>query len=151
MSGPFYHYIGETSRSNYERGIEHLKDLEFQRPKSHLLRHAVEIHPNVPPETLKFRMKILSSHRTAFERQICEAVLIDLNSGPNLLNSKLEYTRCCLPKFTVKLVNKENREDPLVTKEKSTVEKIKLLYKGERRRPNKVEKNGDCYAKKGQI
>ena len=136
---PFFHYIGETSRSAYERGHEHLKDLEFRRTKSHYLRHAVEFHPNVPPESLKFRMKILSCHKTAFERQIREAVLIDLNSGPKLMNSKLEYTRCCIPKLSVKLGNKDEKEDPQVSKEKSAVEKIKLLYKGELKRPKNSE------------
>ena len=84
-------------------------------------------------------MKILSCHKTAFERQIREAVLIDLNSGPKLMNSKLEYTRCCIPKLSVKLGNKDEKEDPLVSKEKSAVEKIKLLYKGELKRPKNSE------------
>ena len=139
FNGLFYHYIGETSRSAFERGHEHQKDLEFKRPKSHLLRHAVEFHPDLPPEKIKFRMKILSSHRSAFERQIREAVMIDLHSGPKLMNSKLEYTRCCLPKLSIKLGNKENKEDPQALNEKSVIEKIKLLYKGERKRPKNTE------------
>ena len=135
LEGPFFHYIGETSRSAYERGQEHLKDLEFKRPKSHYLRHAVEFHSNVPPESLKFKMKVLSSHRTSFERQIREAVLIDYYSGPMLMNSKLEYTRCSLPKMSINMGNKQKDEDPMITKEKSTIEKIKLLYKKENKRP----------------
>ena len=38
-TGPLYRYIGESSRTTYERGGEHRKDLEFRRTKSHLLRH----------------------------------------------------------------------------------------------------------------
>ena len=41
---PAFIYIGETSRSSYERGIEHYKDLEFKRHKSHMLKHAVNHH-----------------------------------------------------------------------------------------------------------
>ena len=123
LNGPFFHYIGETSRSAYERGQEHLKDLEFKRPKSHYLRHAVEFHSDVPPESLKFKMKVLSSHRTSFERQIREAVLIDYYSGPMLMNSKLEYTRCSLPKMSINMGNKQKEEDPMISKEKSTIEK----------------------------
>ena len=42
-------------------------------------------------------MKILSSHYTAFSRQITEAVRINRNKGPHLLNSKSEYNRNSLP------------------------------------------------------
>ena len=134
LEGPLFSYIGETSRSAYERGLEHLKDLEFRRVKSHYLRHAVEFHPNIPPESLDFRMKVLSSHKTAFERQIREAVIIDMESGPYLMNSKIEYSRCLLPKMSIKLGNKSAKEDPLVTKEKDIREKIQLLYKNENKR-----------------
>ena len=69
---PLYRYIGETSRSFYERGQEHKKDLEYYRPKSHLLRHEVEKHPNLYPTEIDFRAKILLSHMTAFERQLSQ-------------------------------------------------------------------------------
>ena len=49
------------------------------------------------PENVEFRMKILSSHFTAFNRQISEAVKINRNKGPFLLNSKSEYNRSSLP------------------------------------------------------
>ena len=97
------------------------------------MRHAVEVHPTVPLDKLKFRMKILSCHKSAFERQIREAVLIDMHSGPNLMNSKLEYSRCALPKMSINLGNKKS-EDPIISKEKSTLEKIKFLYKSENKR-----------------
>ena len=116
--GPVYQYIGESSRSMYERGNEHLKDLEHRRTKSHILRHCEDVHPEMSPEDVKFGMKQLSSHRTAFERQIREAVLIDEKNGPFLLNSKLEYTRCCIPKMALKIGNKEEPVDPLKMKEK---------------------------------
>ena len=45
-----YYYIGETSRSAHERGIEHSKDLEYHRTKSHMLRHEVICHPELRPE-----------------------------------------------------------------------------------------------------
>ena len=129
-----YQYIGESSRSTFERGMEHLKDLEYRRVKSHILRHCEDAHPEMNPDEVKFGMKQLSSHRTAFERQIREAVLIDENNGPTLLNSKLEYTRCCIPKMTLKLGNKEEPVDQLKLKEKGIIEKLKLKYKGENKR-----------------
>ena len=49
------------------------------------------------PENVEFRIKILSSHFTAFNRQITEAVRINRSKGPYLLNSKAEYNRSGLP------------------------------------------------------
>ena len=91
-----YKYIGETSRSAQERGQEHLRDLKDYEPGSHFLKHIIQHHMN-SPETVEFRMKILSSYFTPFSRQIAEAVKINRNKGPYLLNSKSEYNRCGLP------------------------------------------------------
>ena len=136
-TGPYYRYIGESSRSVFERGGEHLKDLDFRRPKSHLLRHCVEEHQNIAPENVDFRMKVLSVHRSAFERQIREAVVLDYVASPLIMNSKLEYTRCGIPKMELRLGNKEIEERKGVAKEKDTIEKIKMLYKGENKRTKK--------------
>ena len=52
-----FHYIGESSRSTYERGNEHIKDLEFRRTKSHLLRHCEDKHPDQNPDDIRFGMR----------------------------------------------------------------------------------------------
>ena len=39
----------------------------------------------------------------------------------------------------MKIGNKEEKKDPQKEKEKSTIEKIKMLYKGENKRTNKDE------------
>ena len=135
-----YKYIGETSRSTFERGTEHKKDLKYRREKSHLLRHCVEKHPEEDPDKVDFRMKILSSHKSAFERQIREAVLIESNAGEYSLNSKLEYSRSNIPKMKMKLGNKEEEECPFKKREQDTREKIKMLYKKETKRV-KIEEN----------
>ena len=88
---PDFMYIGETSRSAKERASEHFKDLQYLRLRSHMLKHAVLHHPDIHPTEVDFRFKILSYHKTAFERQVTEAVMIRRNMGPNLLNSKQEY------------------------------------------------------------
>ena len=122
----------------------------FKRGKSHYLKHAVECHPTVPPENLKFYMKILSCHNSAFERQIREAVMIDMNAGPNLMNSRLEYSRCAIQKRSINLGNTKKQEDPLITKEKSTLEKIKMLYKSENKR-TEIETHSEIPSKKVRI
>ena len=91
-----YKYIGESSRSCYERATEHLRDLRDMEPGSHFLKHIIQKHMENPND-VEFRMKILSSHFTAFNRQITEAVKINRNKGTYLLNSKSEYNRSSLP------------------------------------------------------
>ena len=103
-----FKYIGETSRSAFERGVEHYKDLEFTRSNSHMLKHAVIHHPDLDPCMIDFRMKILSTHQTAFERQIREAVMINEYAGTRLMNSKTEYNRCSIPRIVMKTGNKDN-------------------------------------------
>ena len=121
-------YIGETSRSAWERAEEHWKDLEYRRPKSHILKHIVEHHPYEDPSNVDFRIKILSSHNSAFERQIREAVLIEKLDGPYSLNSKLEYSRTIIPKIKMKMGHRTEEESPEIKKEKEIVEKVKLLH-----------------------
>ena len=88
----------------------------------------MEKHPNTDPKNIDFRVKILSSHKTALERQVREAVLISEYNGPFLLNNKIEYSHTMLPRLETKMVrNKEKKEDPEVEKEKSLIERIKLF------------------------
>ena len=122
-----YTYVGETSRSAFERGEEHDKDLELCRVRSHMLRHVVEQHEGESIGEIDFRMEIVSSHRSAFERQVREAVMIERLDENYSLNSKLEYSRTVIPKIKIKMGNKEEKENPLVTKEKNSKEKISEL------------------------
>ena len=41
-----FKYIGESNRSAYERGWEHLNDLTTLNPRSHMLKHVVLHHPD---------------------------------------------------------------------------------------------------------
>ena len=110
-------------------GGEHRKDLEFRRVKSHLFRHCVDLHPTMNPDKVDFRMKILSTHKTAFERQIRESIVVDNFAGPQILNSKMEYTRCGIPKLESKMGNKQQDEDIEITRERDIIRKIEMLYK----------------------
>ena len=103
-----------------------------------MLKHVVNHHPEMNPEHVQFDMKILSSHKTAFERQIREAVLIEKFAGPTLMNSKVEYNRCSIPRIIMKTGNKEN-VDLEAQKEKETIEKIKELYPNEKKRTQRMK------------
>ena len=83
-------YIGETSRSGYERLNEHFKDLANISVKSHMLKHYIERHNNVELKEMRFSVKVLRSYFSAFERQIGESVYINhyLRQGIELMNSK---------------------------------------------------------------
>ena len=122
-----------------ERGIEHMKDLEFQRDRSHMLKHIVEFHPDSDPSDIEFKMEILSSHKSAFERQLREAIMIERNIGIFSMNSKIEYSRTIIPSIKIKMGNKAEKEDPDVTREKNNIEKIRILRKSCRKREKRID------------
>ena len=96
-------YIGETSRSIMERGLEHKKDGDSKKDTSHMWTHANQEHGG----EVKFNLKVAKYHSSAFERQCAEAVAIKRRKqeGANVLNNKFEYTRCILPELCVELGN----------------------------------------------
>ena len=117
-------YIGETSRSANERTSQHFKDLEHLRTKGQMLKHVAECHIDVHPTEIEFRTAIMSHHKTAFERQVKEAVLIRRNLGLRLMNSKQEYNRCYSPKIEVKK-NGKDETDSHIDKENKSIAMLK--------------------------
>ena len=79
-------YYGESARTAFERGLEHLSDFSKNAEESHMWRHVEEEHGDGEP--VEFEMKVLRGHRSAFTRQIHEAVKIVRNKEKNILNSK---------------------------------------------------------------
>ena len=107
-------YVGETSRTGFERGLEHQEDYRTNKEDSHMFKHWLEEH--LDEEKPEFSMKIIRKHTSSFIRQIHEAVVIEMNTEnkTNVLNSKGEYNRCQLPRLGVKMGLKcveEERED----------------------------------------
>ena len=72
MGAP-YSYRGETLRSAYQRGIEHMDDVDRGIIKNPLVQHYWEIHDGVKQE---FIMRITSKHQSPLERQAQEAIQI---------------------------------------------------------------------------
>ena len=99
-------YLGETSRSLYERTAEHLRDLLSRKETSHMFSHLTSAHPThtTPSDTQSaaaaFEIKVVKVHKTALSRQVHEALAIG-KAGGSALNSKDEYTRCVIPSLTV--------------------------------------------------
>jgi hypothetical protein len=98
-----FKYVGETSRSVYERSREHVADMQQLKPSSHLLKHIVDIHENENPAEIEFGLKVLKYTKSSFERQILESVVIQQERHHNLLNSKAEYNRSAVPRLTSKM------------------------------------------------
>ena len=106
-----YLYVGETCRSAYERGLEHLNDIKQLKPSSHMLKHLIDKHEHENFDDIEFRMEILSFSRTAYERQIMEAVQIQLHrEDHHLLNSRAEFNRSAIPRLGLKLGDNEYKE-----------------------------------------
>ena len=51
--------------------------------------------------TVSVKMKVLAKHDSAFERQVTEAVLIEVAEEGRLLNSKGGFNRCIIPRLQV--------------------------------------------------
>ena len=110
-------YIGESSRSIYERSKEHHRDRQDKNEDSHQIKHWVTDHPELdsPP---KFRYKVVSSFQDALTRQVAESVRIE-RAGVHILNSKAEYSRCRIPRLRVdmegwKKLTNEKQLKPIV-------------------------------------
>ena len=90
-------YLGESSRSMYERAKEHVRDREGREEDSHQVKHWLVDHADLaaPPQ---FKFKILASFSDPLTRQIAEAVRIE-EAGEGILNSKSEFSRCRVPRL----------------------------------------------------
>ena len=83
-------YEGETGRTAYIRGKEHLKDLETKKEKSVMYKHVVAEHEE-EKENVTFEMKIVGRFRDPMSRIIDESIRINNRDPETLLNSKTEF------------------------------------------------------------
>ena len=111
-------YVGETSKSGYERGKKHQEDYGRLELDSHILKHQILKHGE---RKVSFSMKIVQKHSSAFKRQVHEAVLVEIleGRGGNILNSKGGFNRCTLPRLSIKMGEKEHIEGEKEEKEMS--------------------------------
>ena len=106
-----FKYVGESNRSSYERGWEHLNDLATLNPRSHMLKHVLTHHPNEDMFSVELGMSVRKFCKSSFERQILESVTIQHErNNHHLMNSKSEYNRCSLPRLSTKMGDQEMKE-----------------------------------------
>ena len=95
-------YVGQTSRSMYERGQEHLLGLRKKNENNPLFKHVTEEHNG--DTKVKFEMKTVKKHFSAFQRIVHESVLIERTSKAknfSILNSRGEWGRSHLPRLKI--------------------------------------------------
>ena len=91
-------YVGETSRSLYERTKEHIRDGQNRAEDSHIAKHWEQVHGG--EEMPEFRFRIVRSFKDSLSRQVAESIRIDLR-GEQVLNSRTVYSRNRLPRLEV--------------------------------------------------
>ena len=124
MNGRIGIYIGESSRSLYERVHEHMKDARKFTEKSHIIKHWMNTHPELENQPA-FKFRILKVHKDCLSRQLGEAVTIWL-SKDSLLNSKNEYLSNCITRITVNEEVAERKVREAREEEEERKEKEKL-------------------------
>ena len=99
-------YVGESSRTIFERSREHWNDWRSRSDKSHILKHQDDAHEgNQEP---RFMMRTVRFYRSALSRQVGEAVRIMLRGGAgSILNSKSEFDRCKIPRLILEEQDEE--------------------------------------------
>ena len=90
-------YVGETARSIAERAGEHWEGALGGKEENHMLEHLAAAHRD--EQTPSFRFKVVKQCRTALERQVREAVRIEMRG--NVLNKKGMFNRCKLTRMVV--------------------------------------------------
>ena len=135
-----YKYIGETSRSCFERGWEHANDMAQLKTSSHMLKHAIQKHPEQDMGEVQFGMKIIKTCQSSFERQIYESVMIQQErKSHHILNSRTEFNRCSLPRIITQVGEQvyENYSKE-IQQEKEQEEKLEKLITNLRKKKNKA-------------
>ena len=132
-----YKYIGETSRSMYDRGYEHLDKLATLNSDSHMLKHMVTEHEGEDFHNVKWGMFVRKFVRSSFERQIEEAVSIEREKHTcHILNSRSEYYQSCLPRLETRINDKE--WEAIMKTEKENDEKVESKIRELRKKKNKA-------------
>ena len=102
-----YKFIGETSRSIFERTLEHTSAMISLASGSYILKYHLDVHESEEIDPNRFGFKVIKFTKTSFERQILESVKLQENIHHHLLNSKAEYNRCAIPWLTTKIGEKD--------------------------------------------
>ena len=86
-------YIGESSRSAYQRGLQHMYALK--NPRNHannaFCKHILEYHRGESHKDINFKVDVVKTFKRPMDRQIWEGVEIHGAKRDILMNSKLDH------------------------------------------------------------
>ena len=92
-------YHGETARSCFSRGLEHLQALRNRKKDSVLWKHSHNVHNGDP--NVEYEMRAVKSYGCDnVTRKVNEAVRISEHKGV-ILNSKAEYRQPKVPRVVI--------------------------------------------------
>lgn len=102
-------YLGETTRSSYQRGREHIKKILEGTATHPIVMHCLEEHGGEAQPVL---MRALYSHLTAMDRQVQEYlnILQEARKQGQCLNLKSEWAGLKIPGLQVSLPKGVARE-----------------------------------------
>ena len=103
-------YIGESSRSLYQRSSEHLAGARRKDPKNPIVSHSQAFHSNLK-EDPTFSIELLRTFRTPLARLIAEAVMIEQSEADVVINSKSEWGSSRIPRLTLEVGQTVKQED----------------------------------------
>ena len=109
VAGENFTYVGVSSRSGYERAINHLDDYKAKHEDSHIRGHALTHHGG--RMDLGFKFVIAKTFQKALTRQISDAVRTRKMGEDLILNKKGVFNRCAVPELAVKYKNKMWKEE----------------------------------------
>ena len=105
-----------------------MDDIRQLKPSSHLLKHLLDQHEEEEFDTVDLRMEDMMFARSAYERQIMEAVQIQQHRHHYLLNSRAEFNRSAIPRLGLKFCDKEYKEKQ--EEDQAETEKQETFVKG---------------------
>ena len=93
-------YWGESARTGFKRGLDHVEGLKRECEKAPLWRHAQRFHEGEKEETW-YQMKVVRSHKSPLTRQVDEGVEIAMCDAKIVMNSKGEWNGSRLPRMVI--------------------------------------------------
>jgi len=92
-------YVGETGRSAYTRGRQHMDAMD--NPESYksnaFVKHMVEEHDS---RVVDFKVNVMGSYRKPLERQVREGVEIWRTEADTVMNSKMDHYQPVMRRVT---------------------------------------------------
>ena len=116
-------YVGETSRSIYERTSEHHEKARSMDEGSFMVKHWFTSHPE-EEEQPGFRFRVVGKFKDCLTRQLKEAVR--MGHRPGNLNSKGEWGSCNIPRLIIEKEDYAKKKDEIEARKRKEKDEQEL-------------------------